>query len=80
MSDATIPTLVPRTGVHEERARDCGVARVIPLPEPPIGRIVEPVAGPGPRTTDEDPHAHLHTYDPGPLARALMAMAAAERG
>lgn len=75
MSDATITSLVPRTGRRPAEPRDCGVARVIPLPERPTGRLIEPLSGAAaPRTSGFDPHAHLRSVDPGPLARALMAM------
>ena len=78
MSDATITRLTPRA--VEAPPRDCGPARELELPARPTGRVIRPLgvvrssaAG------DADPIAHLHTYDPGPLARALMTMAAADR-
>jgi hypothetical protein len=78
MSDATITHLTPRA-VERAETRDCGVARVIELPSRPSGRLIEPLgAAPSPRAGDADPFAHLYSYDPGPLARALMAMSAAD--
>jgi hypothetical protein len=75
MSDATITHLVPRTGLRPTAPRDCGVARVIALPERPTGRIIEPLAGAaGPRIREVDPSAQVHSQDPGPLVRALLAM------
>ena len=75
MSDATITSLVPRTGLRPTAPRDCGVARVIALPERPKGRIIEPLAGAaGPRPRDVDPAGHQQACAPGPLARALLAM------
>lgn len=75
MSDATITHLVPRTGLRSTAPRDCGVARVIALPERPTGRLIEPL----PRTTSQRVEdvgrvAQPPAGDPGPLARALMAM------
>lgn len=79
MSDATIFRLTPRNPPSVE-PRDCGPARVLELPTRPVGRLIRPLAvASSPRAGDADPFAHLHTYDPGPLARALMAMAAQER-
>jgi hypothetical protein len=75
MSDATITHLVPRAGLRSAAPRDCGVARVIALPERPTGRLIEPLPRTTPpRSEDLARGAHLPTDDPGPLARALMAM------
>jgi hypothetical protein len=75
MSDATITHLVPRTGLRPTAPRDCGVARVITLPERPTGRIIEPLGSAAvPRTGDVGRSANLHGDDPGPLVRALRAM------
>jgi hypothetical protein len=75
MSDATITHLVPRTGLRPTAPRDCGVARVIALPERPTGRLIQPLPSTAPRRSeDADRVASLRASAPGPLARALMAM------
>ena len=69
MSDATITRLTPRP-LRAAEPRNCGAARVIELPARRTGRIIEPLdVAPSPRAGEA----------PGPLARALMAMAAADR-
>ncbi len=79
MSDATITPLVPR--IRTTVPRDCGSARVVELPARPAGRLIHPLGVvASPRAGDVDPYAHLHSFDPGPLARALMVMAAADAG
>jgi hypothetical protein len=76
MSDATITHLVPRAGLRSTAPRDCGVARVIALPERPTGRLIEPLPRTAPsRAAGPDGVARTPIVDPGPLARALLAMA-----
>jgi hypothetical protein len=78
MSDATITHLIPKA-LERTATRDCGVARVIELPSRPTGRLIEPLGvAPSPRAGDVDPFAHLASYPPGPLARALMTMSVAD--
>lgn len=78
MSDATITQLNPRA-VEAGAPRDCGPARVLELPARPAGRLIRPLGVvPSPPAGDVDPFPHLHT-GPGPLARALMTMAVADR-
>jgi len=76
MSDATITHLVPRTGLRPTEPRDCGVARVIAMPERPTGRLIEPLdAASSPAHGDGGPTAPADGCSPGPLARALMMLA-----
>ena len=56
------------------------LATVIPLPTARrAARIIRPLDVPAQRSTETEPLPHLCSYDPGPLARALMAMAAADQ-
>jgi hypothetical protein len=70
MSDATITRLTPRP-LRAAEPRNCGAARVIELPARRTGRVIEPLG--------VTPSARAGDVEPGPLARALMAMAAADR-
>ena len=79
MADATISHLTPRA-VTATAPRDRGPARVIELPARATGRVIRPLDDrPSSPAAGVGTSAHQHGYDPGPLARALMTMAATER-
>ena len=95
MSDRTIVTLVPRDAaparpVGQRPTETVGaLAPVVPLRPVTmrgntVHRLIQPVsAAPGTRLTAHGDPAGLsgsYGFDPGPLARALMAMAVAEDG
>jgi hypothetical protein len=75
MSDATITRLTPRP-LRAVEPRNCGAARVIEMPARRTGRVIEPLHVPAGTVLDSDVEYDREADHPGPLARALSAMAA----